>query len=739
MADDDDAFLDRLRATFAVEAVEHLTAMSSGLVALERATDGGQRQALVEGIFRDAHNLKGAARVVNRADIEALCQRLESVFAAMKRGALAPTSAVFDRLHRSVDGLEQLLPTPVADAHGERALDGVIADLELLLAGDTEVATGSSASQQDAAAPGEPAVTTASGSAATVRIAADKLDLIYRQAEELIGAKLAAEERGREMREVRAALRGCTKAAADLRQVLPPRAAGARDYRDAFARHDGALRALAEQLESVASAAEVDRRTFAKMLDNLLDEAKALLKQPIASGLRALPRVVRELGREQGKDIDVAIDDGGIEIDRRILDELKDPLVHLVRNSVDHGLETPAERARAGKPARGAITIHAAYRDAGKVELTIADDGRGINRAAVLDAARRSGLVSADETPPAAEIAALILRSGVSTSDQVSAISGRGLGLAIVSDKVERLGGTLSVASEPALGTSFKLVLPVTLASFRGVTVRVAERLFVVPTANVTRVARVSMERVTSVENRSTVQLGGRQLALVHLGEVLGIGSRRDLGHSPQHCLVAVLAAAGQAIAFAVDEVLGEQEVLLKDLGSQFVRVRNLAGSTQLGTGGPVPLLNVPDLLRTAVAIAASQPASPAPPLRDLRAHRILLVDDSITARTLLSNILQAAGYVVHTAVDGSDAWASLATSNFDLVVSDVEMPRMDGFELTTRIRGDARLCELPVVLVTALASREHRERGVEVGANAYLIKSEFDQAALLECIRRVI
>jgi two-component system, chemotaxis family, sensor kinase CheA len=376
------------------------------------------------------------------------------------------------------------------------------------------------------------------------------------------------------------------------------------------------------------------------------------------------------------------------------------------------------------------------------VELLVSDDGAGIDVAHVKSAAQKRGLVIPGEpaTLDEREALALVFHSGVSTSPMITEISGRGLGLAIVWEKVEKLGGVVSVDSAVDVGTTFRMVLPLTLATFRGVLVRVAEHLFVLPTTVVARVLRVTPADIKTVANRDTLELDGQVVALVQLAEVLELPRSPITGAAVDSVAVVVLTAAEQRIAFCVDAVLDEQEVLVKRLGPQLQRVRNIAGATVLGTGHVVPVLNVLDLVKSAIQSSATGKNLAATPVEteEVGGKSVLVVEDSITARMLLKNLLEAAGYRVRTAVDGVDALAQLRSGAVDVVVSDVDMPRLNGFDLTMQLRGDTKFADVPVVLVTGLESREDRERGLAVGANAYLVKSRFDQSDLLEVLRRL-
>jgi two-component system chemotaxis sensor kinase CheA len=488
-------------------------------------------------------------------------------------------------------------------------------------------------------------------------------------------------------------------------------------------------------LGRLAKAAEADHHALGSMVDALLEDMKSALMLPFSELLELFPKLVRDLSRESGKEVELTTRGGEIQLDRRIMEELKAPLIHVVRNCIDHGLEAPAERMRKGKPARGSIAIAASSRDA-RIEISVSDDGAGIDGERVKAAAVRNGVLSWEEAGKLGgpEEVLLALHSGVSTSPMITDLSGRGLGLAIVNEKVEKLNGSLAVETERSAGTTIRMVVPLTLATFRGVLVGACGQVFVLPSTNVERATLVLREEIRTVENRETLSFDGQATPLARLGSVLGIEGGKRPGSGDGAVQVVVLGSAGKRIAFQVDEVLGEREVLVKSLGRQLVRVPNIAGATILADGKVVPILNVADLMSSAAKLVPAPIGAQEPEKR----KSILVVEDSITARTLLRTILESAGYNVKTAVDGLDALAALRTLECDLVVSDVEMPRMDGFDLTARIRADKRLAELPVVLVTALDSREDRERGIDVGANAYIVKSSFERGNLLDAVRRL-
>jgi len=485
---------------------------------------------------------------------------------------------------------------------------------------------------------------------------------------------------------------------------------------------------------------ERDQRSLGAMVDSLLRDTKLLLLRPFSSLTESFPKIARDLCRQQGKEASLSVLGADIEIDRRILQEIKDPLVHILRNCIDHGIEKPEDRARAKKAPQGAITIAIEQKSATRVEIAISDDGAGINAKTVRDAAVSAGALSTESAFALreSEILQFIFHSGVSTSQIVTDISGRGLGMAIVREKVERLGGEASLDTRLGAGTTIRLLLPLTVSTVRGLLIRVGEQNFVIPVTFVEKVASARKDSIQTVENRATVLLGGEALSFVRLCDVLDLSGTQN--QDPESLSLVILAVSEIRIAFQVDEVVGEQEVLVKGLGPQLVRVRNITGAAVLGTGKLVPILNVADLMKSAVKTVSSPAA--AKEVEEPSASRrssILVVDDSITARTLLKSILEAAGYLVRTAVDGAEAFATLREMKFDVVVSDVDMPRLNGFDLIEKIRSDKKLADLPVILVTALESRQDRERGMGVGANAYIVKSSFEQSNLLEALRRYV
>ncbi|MDQ3185555.1 MAG: hybrid sensor histidine kinase/response regulator [Pseudomonadota bacterium] len=782
MTNKNDEFWKKLLATFRVEADAHLRTISSGLLALEKLPVGGQWTDIVETIFRDAHSLKGAARAVNLTQIETICQSLENVFSALKAKRLAVSPPLVDLLLQTIDALSGLVAADTSSVGTQKPLmETLIRQLDDTLKRPLPEFVAHAQAPQiappvlpvDAPTKSDTTVGTrmlssaASLMPATVRVSAAKLDAVMRQVEEFLLPRLAAGQRAKELSEATATLAAWKKQRLHVQPALrlvdrefmcsmkdSGTSRGKNElpkllkYLDAEQLH---MKMLEDRLARLQCATEQDQRTLGGLTDSLRQDVKEMQLLPFSSLLDIFPRLSRELAREQGKRVELVIRGGEIEIDRHILEEMKDPLIHLVRNCMDHGIEQPAMRLSKGKPSHGTITLACSQKDGGKAEVVVADDGAGIDVVMVKTAAHKLGVVSAEEVEQLGELEsmALVFQSGVTTSPIITDISGRGLGLAIVREKVERLGGSILVESNPDAGTAFHIILPLTLANFRGVLVHAGGQLFVIPSASVERVIRIANKEIQTVENRETILVDETPVSLVWLSDVLELPRHVTAAKAVSSALI--LGSGPARIAFLVEEILGEQEVLVKALVRPLTRVRNVAGASVLGTGQVAPVLNVADLLKSAANYPVERPAEPrAAALTSagrlsseklVRAGKqsILVVEDSITARTLLKNILESAGYRVSTAVDGIDGYTTLKTGEFDLVVSDVEMPRMDGFGLTAKIRAEMQFTRLPVILVTALESREHRERGIDVGANAYIVKSSFNQSNLLEVIQRLI
>lgn len=740
---DQEKLIQRLMATFQAELEEHVRALNRDLLALEKDPPAPARAELLTTLSRTAHSLKGAARSVNVPVIEGACHELESILASARDGASAIGAEVLPLLFEAADAIED-----VARRLGEKEpLD----DAPLSKLRPRLKAAARRGASEDASAPrppepfpetepGRPAEPPTSprawGGGASVRVAAQKLDALLSRSGEL----LVARRRGEASREQTVALLDLVNAwqvewrsglARQRRGGLP---AGAETLLNQGALH---LRRISRELGQLADRLADDLRAVERAALPLEADVRRLRMFPFSEACEGLERTVRDLARSGGKDVALVLAGGDVELDRAILEGLKDPILHLVRNALDHGIEPPAERRAAGKPEQGRVTVSAALRGTG-VEVAVEDDGRGIDLPAVREQARRRKLAAPEDER---DLARLILTSGFSTARMITEVSGRGIGLDVVRSRAEALHGSVDVWSEPGRGCRFALSLPLTLTILRALFVEAGGQLYAIPTVSVRQLARVSPSEIESVKGTEVLTLGGAPVPIVPLAGLLG--GREAAGRPAGWKVpVVVLGSGGDRTAFAVDELLSEQEVVIKTLGPRLSGVKGIAGATILPTGQVALILSVSSLVASARTRAAG-----APTLREAfasgrapeRRGRLLVAEDSVTTRTLVKSILEAEGYDVTEAADGLDAWHLLQDKGADLVVSDIDMPRMDGFSLAEAIRGSKRLRDVPIVLVTALASEKDKERGLSVGADAYLLKSAFDQRLLLETIRQLL
>ncbi len=750
MGKKEEEFLKKLILTFRAEAEEHIQTLSDGFLDLEKTEHRERQKEILEIIFREVHSLKGAARAVNLTVIESVCQSLESIFFAAKKDQLVISVDWFDLFHETVDEIKTL----VRSLGSSRPAEANARILNLKEELESKLQKGNSVSPeekrekvQEVKAPREaPAAEPAAPN--TIRIPTAKLDAILLQAEEMLGIKLTLTQRAADLRELARGFlerkRKMAKIHSAFKMAVQSKALSPMKKITEFIEQENLqIETLHNQLSLLTKSAEQDCRSIGGILENVLGDIKQALMLPFHSLLDIYPKLVRDLSRDMNKSIRLVVQGGDIEIDRKILEEIKDPVTHLIRNAIDHGFEKTEERIQKNKPPEGTLKIQILQTEGNKIEISISDDGKGIETKKIRAAAIQSGMMSVEQAEKLKESEALslIFQSGFSTSAMITDISGRGLGLAIVREKVEKLGGHIFVETHPGQGTAFHMVLPLTLATFRGVLVRIAERFFVVPTVYVERVMSVQRNEIKTVENRQTIPFEGSAISMMRLSEVLGLGSEFEKIEAEKYPAI-ILSAVEKRAAFLVDEILDEREVLVKNLGRHLTRVPTIAGLSLLGSGKSVPILHVPDLMNSAVKVSEkfSFPAqAQKKPEVPKKKKSILIAEDSITARSLLKNILETAGYQVTAAVDGVDALTQFRAGVFDLVISDVEMPRMSGFDLIAKIRSDKKNGDLPMILVTALDSREDRERGMAVGANAYIVKSSFDQSNLLEVIKRFL
>jgi two-component system chemotaxis sensor kinase CheA len=564
----------------------------------------------------------------------------------------------------------------------------------------------------------------------TLRVQSSKLDTVLTRSGELLLAVRQAERRRDEWTTVEDRASGLAENFR-LLQGLLPRDMDA-ETRAAAQQVGVGIDKLRDDLERVLAAAASGGRGLVRTAGDLDACVRSLRMVPFAEAGPGLERAVRDLALAAGKEVVFKLRGHEVELDRAVAERLKDPLLHLVRNAVDHGIESPAERAAAGKPAAGLVTVSAALKGA-QVEIAITDDGRGLDRQRIREEARTRGMPESAEDR---DLLALVFQPGLSTARALTSVSGRGVGLDVVKTQVNALHGTVGLESVAGVGTTFALTVPLTVTLIRALLVECAGRIFAMATTQVMGLRRLLPAEVRNVGGREMLAVTPGLLPLVSLAEALGLPApRRDRG---QGGFVVLVEAGTSRIAFVVDELCAEQDLVVTSLGRRLRRVPNLAGCALMEDGGIALIVSAAELAESALHAPARRPLLAAAAAETTR-RRLLVADDSVTTRTLEKAILKEAGYEVRLAADGHQAWRILQEEAIDLVVADVEMPGMDGFTLTDSVRRSAALRAIPVVLVTSLSSDRDRARGLEVGASAYVVKSGFDRSRLLEAVGQLL
>lgn len=739
MSDPAQAFRQRLLAIFADEARDHLRRIEAALGALERADAVGRRGA-VDEILKPLHTLKGAARAVDLDHLERLCHALEGLCAALAAAPAAPAPEQLDQLHQAVEVARELAGGAGGRVQNRAAALGRTLDqsaqrlrtapaLGLKAPGAPAPGAGDAAMAEAVDEPGDvpgdetgedpdqdAALPARGPELAIIRIHAGQLDAIRTEAEALLACELGLLHQAGELRQL----------AHDLLQAPGPDGD----------RHAAAGAGIQLRCERLAQALAADCNALSVVRRRLMHAVLEAALEPFAGALEELPALVRKLARGRGREVTLHCEGGEVQVDRRVLAVLREVLIHLVANAVDHGIEPPAQRIAARKNAAGTLRVSASQPDARHVLVRVEDDGAGLDSAALERAASRAGLAGAAHQLDERARLALALRAGVSTRDEVTPVSGRGMGLAVVADQVASLGGTVSIDSRPGAGCSFALLLPVSLASMRALVVEAGGRRYAAPLGALDAVHAVPAGSVRLVDGRETLVIDGRVLPLVRLASLSGAVQEEAV---QAHGTALLTGSGARRFALLVNAIQSEQDVLPRGLGPLLRRVRYFGGATQLGDGSLVPVLALDDL----AALAQGTPTAPAAPARGegaggATARRVLVVEDSVTSRLLLQHVLEGAGYRVEAAADGIEALSRLRHGRIDAVVSDVEMPHMDGLTLTATIRRDPATADLPVILLTSLQTPAERERGLHAGADAYLTKGSFDQDQLLQLLGRM-
>ncbi|MCH9743314.1 MAG: response regulator, partial [Gammaproteobacteria bacterium] len=460
---------------------------------------------------------------------------------------------------------------------------------------------------------------------------------------------------------------------------------------------------------------------------------------PVSTLLRPLLRTARDIAHELKKPIEVELLGEEVELDRAILEKIKSPLTHLLRNAIDHGIEEPEERQRKKKSEVGKITINV-IEEGSEIRIAITDDGGGVDLNQVVEKALNKQLILKEDVEKLSRenILDLLFMPGFSTKNMITDISGRGVGLDVVRTNLQMVKGKVNIDTEEGVSTTITMSFPLTVATDQGILVRVSGQLFIIPTQTVTRIINLKSVGTQAIEGCLSTNLEGQPIPLYYLADILQLQGSRSKIEVDSDMLALVISRGRSTVAFIIDEIIGEREIAIKALMQPLTKSKFITGATISGRGDVILVLHSGDLVDIALESNTGQ-LSKDSKLEEQTAPNVLLVEDSISTRTLEESIFKNRGYEVTSVVNGSEAWGLLQEKNFDIVVTDVEMPVMNGFELTEKIKNDKRLKDIPVLMVTSLSTEEDKKRGVKAGADAYISKGKFEAAGLLKIVEQLL
>lgn len=746
---------------FRMEAETQAQSLTAGLLALESNPDALDQ---TEVCMRAAHSLKGAARIIGLGAGVKVGHAMEDCFVAVQKGVIKLRRRHTDVLLRGVDLLLRIAQTPEAESArwngaGKAEVDAFVARLAEVSddtgepeepvtspvaeqrAADGAAQTRPFAAQVIAVPPGaSPVIAVPPGIAEpgdrAVRVTSENLNrLLGLAGESLVESRWLTPFASSLLRLKR--MQGDAARALDaLRNALPAPALG-ESAQAAFADARKCIIDCQQVLAARLAELETYDRRSVDLAARLYDGALACRMRPFADGLHAWPRMVRDLGSTLEKKVRLKITGEAVQVDRDILETLDAPLGHLLRNAVDHGIESPAERRAAGKPEEGIVHLEARHHS-GVLHIVVADDGRGVDLGRLRSSIVARGLTNAETAAQLSEgeLLQFLFLPGFTTKDSVTEISGRGVGLDVVQEMVKQVRGTVRVSCEPGRGTRFELQLPLTLSVLRTMLVEINGEPYAFALAQLNRTLKVPLARIALLEGRQYFEFEGRQIGLVSAHQILEVEEPSLAGDV---CVI-VVGHDDRMYGLVVDCFLGERELVVQPLDPRLGKIRNVTAGALMENGVPVLIASVEDMIVSLEKLAASGSLNTMresdAAIAAARPHkRVLVVDDSLTVRELERKLLSNKGYEVESAVDGMDAWHAVRTGSFDLVVTDVDMPRMDGIELVKLIKQHAALKSTPVMVISYKDREEDRRRGLDAGADYYLTKGSFHDETLLKAV----
>jgi two-component system chemotaxis sensor kinase CheA len=737
----------RLLATFHVEHREHVQHIRQALEAFGKLDTPPAGPELDE-VFRRAHSLKGAARAVDLRPLENLAHRMESLFSRIREGVLRLEKPIANVIYKALDASEDWLTSMT---EGRKVADPVeaIEAIEKLLGN-----TSTSPVPEQTVAPSEAAESAAEDSPAPsppvaqlemVRLNVTSLDRIVNSAGQLLTESLRQNQVTQNLLQLREHLsetalerERARKAGARVFQKLDssPELAPVARYVNYL---DHQLRLLSREAGSAHQLQERNAWALRSLAGGLQQDVRQARMVPAENVFDGFRKMVRDLAREQGKTAELHVSGGDVQADRIVLQALKDPIMHILRNAVSHGLESESDRVRKGKDPVNRIEILVEARG-NQLNIAVEDDGVGLDMARITEIATRKGLLKESDAAVRSpeELMRLVFLPGFSTSRFVTDVSGRGMGLSVVAEAAARLQGKADIEPGKRGGTRVSISAPLSVSSHRLLLVACQDETYAIPLSGIERLHRVKLADMQSVESKPVITIASRQLPVVSLGHLLRSGESGVQMDHDTLCVV-VMKSGTRRLAVAVDAFLSERDAIIKDLPAPAGNAR-IAGGILREDGSVCLVLNPADIVegfrQTSERLVFKAKTETVAATKSVE---ILIVDDSLTTRTLEKSVLEAHGYKVAIAVDGVEALHYLRSEPVGLVISDLQMPRLDGFGLLEEMKRDPRLQKIPVIIVSSLENREDQARGMALGADAYIVKRKFEQRALLETIRQIL
>lgn len=730
---------------FRTEVDSQAKVLTTGLLALERTNQSAEQ---IEILMRAAHSLKGAARIVNLGAAVQVAHAMEDCFVAAQKRPVTLGQRQIDLLLSGVDLLVKISQTAESDAakwEGEQKgeIDSFIAALMPVLEGHDKgepPATEAKPFSPEKAVVSETVNATLPDADRVLRVTADHLNRVLGLASESLVESHRLAPFADSLLRLKRQYGDLVQMLNALIESLPEKDRTEQVQMRVFAIQNKATECRQVLTDRLGDLEVFDQRST-DLSHRLYEEALACRMRPFADGIHGFPRMVRDIALSLGKKVKLEIIGEMVSVDRDMLEKLEAPLTHLLQNAVDHGIEFPDDRRQAGKPDEGLVRLDGRH-NAGMLQVTVFEDGRGIDPEVLRRAVVKRELVNAETAAKLSEMELFefLFLPGFSMKETVTKISGRGMGLDVVKNMVKQVRGTVRVFSEVGKGTRFQLQLPLSLSVVRTLLVDIGGESYAFPLAYITRTLKLPKTKIEVMEGRQHFDFEGRQIGLVTAHQVLDLGGPNLYG---EELPVIVVEDHGNFYGVVVDRFLGERELVVHPLDPRLGKIKDVSSGALMEDGSPGLIIDVEDLVHSIDKLitrgALSKVSAQGTAESAKKRKRVLIVDDSLTVRELERKLLRSHGYEVEAALDGMDGWNAVRTGNFDLVISDVDMPRMDGIELVTLIKKDINTKSLPVMIISYKDREEDRQRGLDAGADYYLAKGSFHDEALLNAVKDMI